>query len=96
MCGRIHSKASLQYYPRICFEELRQTVTLLRTAGLKSQDLKRCHLSVKHGTHPLDHEHRVCACFKFYIWTRDVEKRTRSEIFLDSISSGIYVQFLNC
>jgi hypothetical protein len=49
-------------------EELRQIVTSIRTAGLKSQDLKRGHLSVKHGTHPLDHKHRVCvhvSSFKF-------------------------------
>jgi hypothetical protein len=65
MCGRIQSKASLKYYSRICFEELRQEAASLRTAGHKSQDLKRVHFSVKQGTHPLDHEHRVCAGFKF-------------------------------
>jgi hypothetical protein len=64
MYGRINSKASLKYYSRIWFEEMRQAVTSLRTAGLKSQELKRGHLSVKQGTHPLDHEHRVYACFK--------------------------------
>lgn len=40
-------------------EELQHIVTSLRTAGPKSQDLKRGHLSLKYGTHPLDHEHRV-------------------------------------
>jgi hypothetical protein len=64
MCGRIQSKASLKHYSRICFEDLRQAVTSLGTAGLKSQDLKRGHLSMKQETHSLDHEHRVCACFK--------------------------------
>lgn len=49
-------------------EELRQIITPLRRAGLKRQDLKRGHLIVKHGTHPLDHEHRVyvyVSSFKF-------------------------------
>jgi len=65
MCGRIQSKASLYYYSRICFEEQRQAVASLRTAGHKSQYLKRGHFNVKQGTHPFDHEHRACTCFKF-------------------------------